>query len=169
MIFVHLRSYRIYFLSSEVHKASPSPVPHFRGQRDSGILPTRLIYVNNKLNMLSVFRGPSSTLCRAINRSAFALPKSGAKTSFALRNITSFHLSRTFSSKKERCAEPYCAAVLDEYDKPLVLASMTNNTPLGTDMVRVLSGIELILVRFHKTCIKECMFLDPSGCPLLQS
>lgn len=90
--------------------------------------------------MLSVFRRPSTTHCLALAKSVFALPAHNTKyNSNNLRNTAHNHvgLRRCFASKPKQGASTYTAAVLEEFDQPLVLAKMTNDTPLGTDMVRI--------------------------------
>lgn len=83
--------------------------------------------------MLSVFRRPSSTLCAAVAQRAFALPTLSSPQQSASWNEL-FGI-RSFATKTKKGAASYTAAVLEEYDKPLVLAKMRNDTPLGSDMV----------------------------------
>lgn len=86
--------------------------------------------------MLSVFLRQSPALGLAVAKGVLALPAHKSRSAI----FNAYALSRCFASKPlniENIAVPYTAAVLEEYDQPLVLAKMTNDTPLGTDMVRV--------------------------------
>lgn len=66
---------------------------------------------------------------------------SSALTNSSRRTPTS---RREFSSKPKVVANKYTAAVLEEFDKPLVMAKMKNDTPLGTDMVSDKYNIEMV-------------------------